>query len=572
MQTSTLVILLTGIIAMLVVLVAFLCWRIDRNNDELRHKNNVIVREVERNQRLIERAVSHGVSRAALLMALPLFISLVSCTDDDNSASDPDEPQQLLADYTIIWYGHGGGNLDLTLMDNMMQFYMADADSYDNVKIAAQYKYSALEGMQDVYDDFSEELAKHFEPGTPDYDEAMQELETFKATCYPMAGKTTRFVVDMEHFMELAGDNADITRPDSLANFIDWAVRTCPARKYILVLSDHGGGYLPNDEQPADAAQARKTRGVIYDDGHDSRHFTAQTLAQAISQASVRPSVVYLDACLMNTAEYQFELAPTTDYLVLSTFVVPGEGGNYSALIDALSQNPDDLETALTGFAKATVDAWDESAEEDAEEDDEPVYHDINVYRTADIDALGAQIKTFTDRLVSAYQTGGDDVRATIDEVTANAYRVNEQNPAYDLIDYAVNLTLALPDVFGSVWDSPLGQAFDRCIVYQQSSRWLQENDGTVDLSVLLGCQGHYTLDEGIMQMRFDADGRAYPIFYTGLSEEDAEPWGSTLDATYGQLRFDRLTGWTRWLRLNQQEPNPDCATGYNPFDRRKRK
>ena len=72
--------------------------------------------------------------------------------------------------------------------------------------------------------------------------------------------------------------------------------------------------------------------------------------------------------------------------------------------------------------------------------------------------------------------------------------------------------------------------------------------------------------------MRFDADGTAYPIFYTGLSEDDAEPWGSTLDATYGQLRFDRLTGWSRWLRLNQQEPNPDCATGYNPFDRRKRK
>ena len=33
MQTSSLVILLTGIIAMLVTLVGFLCWRIARNND-----------------------------------------------------------------------------------------------------------------------------------------------------------------------------------------------------------------------------------------------------------------------------------------------------------------------------------------------------------------------------------------------------------------------------------------------------------------------------------------------------------------------------------------------------------
>ena len=529
-----------------------------------------------------------------MLMALPMLLGLASCSDnDDNPVTDPDEPQQeqALADYAILWYGHGGGNLDMLLMDNMMQFYMADGDSYDNVKIAAQYKYSSLENLQETYEEYSEALADHFEPGTPDYDAAVQQLEMFRTSYYPMAGKTTRFVVDMEKFMEsgdddddnfasavadmenvLPGENADITCPDSLANFIDWAAKTCPARKYILVLSDHGGGYLPDDELPDGAAAQARTRGVVYDDGNDDRHFTAKTLAQAISQASVRPSVVYLDACLMNTAEYQFELAPTTDYLVLSTFVVPGEGGNYSALIDALSQNPDDLEAALTRFAKATVDGWDETAEEEAAEEDEPVYHDMSVYRTADIDALGTEIKTFTDRLIDAYQNGGDEVRAKIDKVTANAYRINEERPAYDFIDYVFNLTLVLPDVFGSVWDTPVGQAFDRCIVYQQSSRWLQENDGTVDLSVLLGCDGHYTLDSGFMQMRFDADGMYYPIFHGEVSEEDAEPWGSTLDATYGQLRFDQLTGWSRWLRLNQQEPNPECYTGYNPFESRSKR
>ena len=94
-----------------------------------------------------------------MLMALPLLLGLVSCTDnDDSSATDE---QQQLADYTIIWYGHGGGDLDLSLMDNIMQFYMADADSYDNVKIAAQYKYSALEGMEDTFDVFAEALGRH---------------------------------------------------------------------------------------------------------------------------------------------------------------------------------------------------------------------------------------------------------------------------------------------------------------------------------------------------------------------------------------------------------------------------
>ena len=57
-------------------------------------------------------------------------------------------------------------------------------------------------------------------------------------------------------------------------------------------------------------------------------------------------SAVYCDACLMNAAEYQFELAPLTDYLVLSTFLVPSAGGNYTELVDALSDNPDDPEQA----------------------------------------------------------------------------------------------------------------------------------------------------------------------------------------------------------------------------------
>ena len=66
MHTSTLILLLTGIIAVLVALVVFLVWRMARKDDELRLKNRVLVDEVERNRRLIDRAVSLGVNRAVL--------------------------------------------------------------------------------------------------------------------------------------------------------------------------------------------------------------------------------------------------------------------------------------------------------------------------------------------------------------------------------------------------------------------------------------------------------------------------------------------------------------------------
>lgn len=73
MHTSTLILLLTGIIAVLVAIVCFLVWRMARKDDELRLKNRVIVDEVERRHRVIDRAVKLGVNRAALLMTLSII-------------------------------------------------------------------------------------------------------------------------------------------------------------------------------------------------------------------------------------------------------------------------------------------------------------------------------------------------------------------------------------------------------------------------------------------------------------------------------------------------------------------
>ena len=73
MHTSALILLLTGIIAVLVALVCFLVWRMARKDDELRLKNRVIVDEVERRHRVIDRAVKLGVNRAALLMTLSII-------------------------------------------------------------------------------------------------------------------------------------------------------------------------------------------------------------------------------------------------------------------------------------------------------------------------------------------------------------------------------------------------------------------------------------------------------------------------------------------------------------------
>ncbi|MBR5036623.1 MAG: hypothetical protein IKX69_05500 [Prevotella sp.] len=67
METTTLIYLLVAIVAVLVLLVTFLVWRMSRKNDELRKKDDIIVREVRRNQAIIERAVQQGIHRSTLL-------------------------------------------------------------------------------------------------------------------------------------------------------------------------------------------------------------------------------------------------------------------------------------------------------------------------------------------------------------------------------------------------------------------------------------------------------------------------------------------------------------------------
>ena len=116
MHTSTLILLLTGIIAVLVALVVFLVWRMARKDDELRLKNRVIVDEVERRHRVIDRAVSLGVNRAALLMSFSLLLVIAACTKEGDTIYQPDpaDSASMAPLVTVIYdpnaLGDGGYN------------------------------------------------------------------------------------------------------------------------------------------------------------------------------------------------------------------------------------------------------------------------------------------------------------------------------------------------------------------------------------------------------------------------------------------------------------------------------
>ena len=351
---------------------------------------------------------------------------VTSCTINDNPVL-PSEPEQL-AEATIIWYGSGGGNVDMCVLENFRTFYFAKAGNYDRVNVVAQYKTSyeptCYEGKSD--EQIAQEANQKMEGMTEDEMDELHYTDYFML-CHPLKGATYRFAIDPTKTLrqtlqetEPYGEmNADCTCPDSLTNFINWAAAHYPAKRYILMMADHGGGYMPNDET---APAASRKRGLIYDDGYNHKCFSAKSFASAVRNANVRPEGIVLYLCLMNNMEFLYEVKDVTDYVACSTYIMYAAGGAFEAIVDNLAEGKD-TRTTLSNFVDANVEVWDELFYDPANPEN-PWYYDMTMTETSRLNDLAPLLKEFTDRLVNTYQNGTAEQRAIIDECTANTVKM----------------------------------------------------------------------------------------------------------------------------------------------------
>ena len=498
---------------------------------------------------------------AAVLCCSMTTTVLTSCTIEDNPAPQPEQESQ--AEYTIMYYTGGGANIDGTMINLLRNFNNANPEVYKKVNVVVQYKFSTAEN-----------LSKTIGATDPEF-------------CTTYGGKTLRWIVDpaKDAIQEVADlkniygdDNADITRSDSLTNFINWAAKKCPAKKYMLIVADHGGGYCPAGELP-ETETTRTTRGLLVDDGHNSKTITVQSLSRGIRNANVRLETVFMLACLMNNMEYQFELKDLCDYVIASTYTMPGNGGDMNTLVEVLSQPNVDIEHALDEYLKADVKSWEEEYENP---ESTVFYTDLTLTRTANIDKLGTMMRQFVDRLCETYTNGTEAQKQAIDSCTARAVKVQENYPYYDVAKYMSSIMSALPEVYDISFYNQMEEAFNSCIAAQHYSTYLTTHQYMVDYGVLLGAGGSYNTitwykDKETGDMTpiggtlFADDGEKYQFALVPTDDpqsykmEDMTPmgnWGGTLANTYEQLAFDKAVGWSRWLRLNRQWPNIFCPSG----------
>jgi len=121
---------------------------------------------------------------------------------------------------------------------------------------------------------------------------------------------------------------ADMGDPQTLVDFVSWSIKNYPAKKYALIMSDHGGGWSGgfSDIQTGTALTMPEIVGAI------------QQVQQ--NMGGQKFEVVGFDACLMGMIEVYGALYPYSNYMIASEETIPATGWSYAAWMSQLAQNP----------------------------------------------------------------------------------------------------------------------------------------------------------------------------------------------------------------------------------------
>ncbi|MDD2715897.1 MAG: clostripain-related cysteine peptidase [Candidatus Wallbacteria bacterium] len=144
-----------------------------------------------------------------------------------------------------------------------------------------------------------------------------------------------------------------------LNNFISYCVTNFPARKYMLILWDHGYGWIDQglDTQETDVIRTQLVRSVCA----DSTNRDELTLTEIYNSLSFfkertgqKLDILGFDACLMQMLEVAYQFEPWVDYIVGSELPINVNGWPYEKLINLPCFNmgikPLDFAKAITQY------------------------------------------------------------------------------------------------------------------------------------------------------------------------------------------------------------------------------
>ena len=114
--------------------------------------------------------------------------------------------------------------------------------------------------------------------------------------------------------------------PEVLSDFIVWGKERYPAKKYALVLWDHGLG---------------SKAGIIVDDCYDGDVMYLYELKEALEEGGTEMEAVIIDACQMAGIETAWTLKDHAKWMIASEENVPGKGTAFKGWMQELFNHPE---------------------------------------------------------------------------------------------------------------------------------------------------------------------------------------------------------------------------------------
>ena len=142
-------------------------------------------------------------------------------------------------------------------------------------------------------------------------------------------------------------EEANMGHPDTLRDFVLWAVQNYPAQHYALSIWNHGAGWrklIEEKLQPRALASRAGEEGVtlrtVAFDDTDNDVLYMSEVQSALQATEVKLDVVGFDACLMGMVEVAYALRNVANHVVGSEWVEPGDGWPYDTILTELISTP----------------------------------------------------------------------------------------------------------------------------------------------------------------------------------------------------------------------------------------
>jgi len=141
--------------------------------------------------------------------------------------------------------------------------------------------------------------------------------------------------------------NADMGDYKRVIDFVKWSKENFPARKYMLIIWNHGLGWIdPNLKQHSEGTGVSK--GISFDD--DTKNYIRTTQLAEILKNTGYVDVFAMNACLMQMSEVSYEMKDYTGLIIGSEETMLAYGFDYEKLLKFINENPNFSKQQISEF------------------------------------------------------------------------------------------------------------------------------------------------------------------------------------------------------------------------------